>query len=90
MKNLNIFTLLILATMLCGCATNVHIENCQQQAGFLDGVWHGMIIVISFIISFFDDKVAVYAVCNTGFGYNFGFLLGLSLLRIRNVSINNH
>lgn len=50
----------------------------DPDLGFLAGVWHGTIFVISFIFSLFNDDVAVYAANNSGGWYDFGFLLGLS------------
>jgi len=47
-------------------------------AGFWAGVWHGFIIIITFIVSLFTDEVGLYEVNNTGWPYNLGFLLGLS------------
>lgn len=52
----------------------------QQQnakpAGFWAGLWHGIILPITFIISLFNPKVNIYETNNTGKGYNFGFILG--------------
>jgi len=48
--------------------------------GFWLGLWHGVILPISFIISLFRDSVNVYEVHNNGDWYNFGFLLGAALV----------
>jgi hypothetical protein len=45
-------------------------------AGFLPGLWHGLISPITFVISLFSDNVTMYDVHNNGGWYNFGFLLG--------------
>jgi hypothetical protein len=45
-------------------------------ANFWAGLWHGLIIIITFIVSLFTDTVKVYEVNNVGWGYNLGFLLG--------------
>jgi len=47
-----------------------------KPANFVMGLWHGFIMLFSFIISLFSDKVSVYEVHNVGNWYNFGFLLG--------------
>lgn len=47
-------------------------------AGFLDGLWHGLIMPVTFVISLFSDNVNVYDVNNNGGWYNLGYLLGLS------------
>jgi len=48
-------------------------------AGFLLGVWHGLISPITFIVSLFNKNVNVYEVHNNGSWYNFGFVLGAGL-----------
>jgi hypothetical protein len=49
-------------------------------AGFWRGLWHGIISPVTFIISLFSDTVHVYEVHNTGSWYDFGFLLGASII----------
>jgi hypothetical protein len=49
------------------------------MAGFWAGVWHGLIIVITFIVSLFTSEVGIYETHNTGWPYNLGFLLGLCI-----------
>jgi hypothetical protein len=51
--------------------------NPGHLAGFWAGVWHGLIIVITFICSLFTSSVGLYEVSNTGWTYNLGFLIGL-------------
>lgn len=48
----------------------------EKPAGFLAGLWHGIICVITFVISLFTDSVHMYVVNNSGGWYNFGFLVG--------------
>ena len=48
-------------------------------AGFWLGLWHGFIMLFTFIGSLFSDSVSVYEVHNSGAWYNVGFLLGASL-----------
>ena len=48
-------------------------------AGFWKGLWHGLIAPITFIISIFKKNVRFYEVHNSGFWYNFGFVLGAGL-----------
>ena len=45
--------------------------------GFWQGLWHGFIFPLAWIVSLFWDKVAVYAVPNDGGWYDFGFFLGI-------------
>lgn len=44
------------------------------------GLWHWLIAPITFVVSLFNDAVAVYEVDNTGGWYDFGFLLGVSII----------
>lgn len=69
--------------MLSGCVPGQNIaleyvEPAQDLAGFWQGLWHGVICIITFIISLFNDNVEMYEVVNNGGWYNFGFLLGAS------------
>ncbi len=49
-----------------------------QPAGFWAGLWHGLIVPITFIVSLFDPGVRVYETNNNGRWYEFGFVLGVS------------
>ncbi len=54
--------------------------NAQGKvAGFWKGLWHGLIAPITFIISIFTKNIRFYEVHNSGFWYNFGFVLGAGL-----------
>jgi hypothetical protein len=48
-------------------------------ANFWWGLWQGLIIVLSFIASWFDNNIVLYQVNNNGFWYNLGYLLALSV-----------
>ena len=48
-------------------------------AGFLLGLWHGVIALFTFIISLFTESVSVYEVHNNGGWYDFGFILGVMI-----------
>ena len=51
----------------------------EKPAGFWMGLWHGFIVLFTFIISLFTDKVSVYEVHNKGHLYDLGFLLGIMI-----------
>lgn len=80
-KVLILFAAVVLVLLLSSCADAIQYQYSKdiQQVGFWYGLWHGMIAPVSFIISLFDNKVAIYAVYNNGAWYNLGFLLGLSM-----------
>ena len=49
-----------------------------RPAGFFAGLWHGLILPITFIISLFDSDIRIYETNNSGLWYDFGFILGAS------------
>lgn len=48
----------------------------DEPAGFWLGLWHGIIIFFTFVVSLFTDDVSVYEVANSGNWYDVGFVLG--------------
>ena len=48
-----------------------------RPAGFLGGLWHGIIAPITFIVSLFASEVSIYETNNNGRWYEFGFMLGI-------------
>jgi len=85
MKTVSILgLLLILMFVFSSCAPGPNdLENTPNKegkvAGFLKGIWHGLIAPITFIISVFTKEVRFYEVHNNGFWYHFGFVLGAGL-----------
>ena len=51
-----------------------------EVAGFLMGLWQGVISPFAFVVSLFSKTVEIYEVHNTVGWYNFGFLLGASII----------
>jgi hypothetical protein len=77
--------LLIACCLLGGCAASQNVLKDSPSpdgslAGFWLGLWHGMILPITFIVSLFRDGVNVYEVHNNGGWYNFGFLWGAAIV----------
>ena len=72
--------LLVLAAVLllssCAAGPNPGVGTGEESPGFLMGLWHGIIIFFTFVISLFTDDVSVYEVANDGNWYDFGFVLG--------------
>lgn len=84
-KTCQLSLLFMIALFLTSCAagpnTVAHTPPIDGNiAGFWLGLWHGLIVVITFIISLFSDNVNVYEVHNNGGWYNFGFLIGAGCL----------
>lgn len=75
----NLIYLLLVVVLITGCADVVQVDTCLigEASGFWYGIWHGWIAAISFVISLFNDDVAIYAVNNTGAWYDLGFVLGV-------------
>ena len=75
---------LILIFILSSCMAGPNkLEKMPNEegkvAGFWKGFWHGLIAPITFIISIFSKTIRLYEVHNSGFWYNFGFVLGAGL-----------
>ena len=76
-RKTTIMILLAIAGLLLisGCAPG-NERFVEGPAGFWAGLWHGFIVLFTFIISLFSDSVQIYEVNNTGGWYDLGFLLG--------------
>lgn len=77
--------LFALVMVLAACAPGVNPEVGMAAvdggvAGFWQGLWHGFIAPITFVISLFTDGVNIYDVHNSGNWYDFGFVLGAGIL----------
>jgi len=77
--------LAVFLSFLVGCTAtfnpNAHTPTAEgTPAGFWLGLWHGLILPIAFLISFFKSTVGVYEVHNNGGWYNAGFVIGAGLL----------
>ena len=64
--------------LLGACAAGANAEVSSSGAGFWLGLWQGMIVPVTFVISLFNDNVNIYEVDNNGNWYDFGFVLGLT------------
>ncbi len=86
MKTMLRVTLLVLAlVVLAGCVAgpNPQVNTPNEEgkvAGFWQGLWHGIIAPVTFVISLFSDKVHVWEVHNNGNWYVAGFLLGITAI----------
>jgi len=76
---------IILIVLFAGCAPGPNTfagtpDSEGEVAGFWNGIWHGFISPVTFIISLFRDSVSIYEVHNNGGWYNFGFLFGATMI----------
>lgn len=72
----------VVALVATGCAAGPGLPQAgdgTQVAGFWLGLWHGLILPITFVISLFTDSVSVYEIHNNGNWYDFGFVLGIAV-----------
>lgn len=68
----------VVGLLLSGCAAHASAHVTAGSPGFLLGVWQGLIAPISFVVGLFDHSVALYAIPNSGWPYDLGFLVGVS------------
>jgi hypothetical protein len=75
-----------LLVLLAACAAGANPEvgsappGGEHPAGFWLGLWHGVILPVTWIVSLFTDTVSPYEVHNNGNWYDVGFVLGISLV----------
>lgn len=80
-----LIALALVVVLTVGCAPGPNaLANSQDEegdiAGFWQGLWHGFITPITFLISLLPSDVHMYEVHNNGGWYNFGYLIGLSII----------
>ncbi len=84
MRNAFVVVVLVMALLaLVGCVAGPNAlvntpDEAGRVAGFWQGLWHGIIAPVTFVISLFSDTVHVFETHNNGNWYVFGFLLGLT------------
>ena len=86
MKKVFVFGLMVIVLLsfaACAAGQNVMTTSENQEgevAGFWQGLWHGLISPVTFIISLFNKNVSIYEVHNSGGWYNFGFIFGVMII----------
>ena len=65
---------------LAGCAGQPFTHGGDALPGFWWGALHGVIAPFSLIGSFFDSSIRAYAFPNSGWWYDFGYVMGLGIL----------
>jgi hypothetical protein len=76
-SRLAILAVLVLV-LAAGCAPGNarYSREAGRPANFWAGLWHGLIVIVTFVVSLFAGEVGIYEVHNVGWGYNAGFILG--------------
>ena len=76
-KALALLCIGLILMLVAGCAPgNERWKSVDNRAGFWAGLWHGLIIIVTFVVSLFTNEVGIYEGNNVGWGYNIGFILG--------------
>ncbi|MBN2738982.1 MAG: hypothetical protein JXR70_18530 [Spirochaetales bacterium] len=83
-KMVSLLAIFLVLTLLGSCMPGPNeLRNIDppeaKAAGFWQGLWHGFIAFITFIVSLFNQNVNVYEVHNNGGWYNFGFIFGVMI-----------
>jgi len=75
-----------LMLLLAGCAATPNTMTGTPaadgtSAGFILGIWHGLIVPFAFIASLiWPGSTGIYEIHNDGIGYNLGFVIGIVLM----------
>jgi hypothetical protein len=69
------FPAAMLVLVCAGCAAGTE-RFASAPAGFWNGLWHGFICIVTFVIGLFSENVRMYEPHNVGALYELGFLLG--------------
>ena len=74
--------LLLLAACAAGANPTIGAvaPGAEGPAGFWLGLWHGVILPVTWVVSLFTDTVNVYEVHNNGNWYDTGFIFGISMI----------
>ena len=70
----------VLVLSSCAAGPNPAVDGGKDPAGFWLGLWQGFITPVTFLISLFTDEVNIYEVRNNGNWYDFGYVIGLSVI----------
>ena len=82
-RTVAVVALVAVALLVTACAAGPNElarASGPEVAGFWQGLWHGLISPITFLISLFNHHVAIYEVRNNGGWYDFGFMIGVSIV----------
>lgn len=78
-----VLSVLMLSMTACVAGPN-EMKGTQNEegdvAGFWRGLWHGFITPFTFLVSLFNQNINIYEVHNNGAWYNFGFMVGASMI----------
>lgn len=70
--------IVFLISLITACATQYPSQGDVDSPGFLFGLLHGFLILFTLIGSFFTDY-EIYAIPNSGWPYNLGYVIGAGM-----------
>lgn len=73
---LRVWAPLILTILVAGCGFATVGDSAYDLPRFFLGVWHGLLAPWTLVLRLFMD-IKMYAFPNTGWFYDFGFLIGV-------------
>jgi hypothetical protein len=76
MKNVRLLMPLLMILLITGCGFAAAGYAPAEVPGFFDGIWHGLLAPWTLILRIFMD-IKMYAFPNSGWFYDFGFLIGV-------------
>ena len=83
MNKTRVFVLIAMSLTVAACVAKQSAVAVNPAApGFLEGVWHGFIFPVAWVISLFTDDISVYQVPNNGGWYDFGYFVGICFLGV--------
>ena len=83
MNRTRVFVLIAISLTVAACVAKQSAAAVNPAApGFLEGVWHGFIFPVAWVISLFTDDISVYQVPNNGGWYDFGYFVGICFLGV--------
>lgn len=81
MKKILLGTLAILLILLYTSPVQAFVQKYQysefNKPGFFSGIWHGLLGPYSLIARWVIHDVVMYAIPNSGWFYDFGFVIGM-------------
>ena len=81
MSSIRYMWLVLVAILLTGCLAGPGSQFTEDApAGFVAGVWHGLIAPFTLIASLLNLGVTMYECANIGPQYDLGFLIGFLVL----------
>jgi hypothetical protein len=83
MRKAGMVLMILVLLGVAGCAAGPGSQwavEVAPEAGFWAGLWHGILLLVTLIVSFFTDQVRIYETHNSGLGYDIGFVLGMAVI----------